>query len=63
MVLFFIIYADLFFHMVEILRHFYLQLLNISQVLLKQEYLLRFLVLNGKRHKYILEYTLFRKSW
>lgn len=39
-----------FFHLVEILTHFYLQLLNISQVVLKQEYLLTFLVLNAKRH-------------
>lgn len=62
MVLFFIIYAYLFFHLVEILMHFYLQLLNISEVVLKQEYLLMFLVLNGKKHNYILEYTLFRKS-
>lgn len=62
MVLFFIIYADLFFHLVKILTSFYLQLLIISQVVLKWEYLLTFLVLNGKRHSYILEYTLFRKS-
>lgn len=62
MVLFFIIYADLFFHLVKILTHFYLQLLIISQVVLKWEYLLIFLVLIGKRHNYILEYTLFTKS-
>lgn len=62
MVLFFIIYSDLFFHLVKILTPFYLQLLIISQVVLKWEYLLMFLVLNGKRHNYILEYTLFRKS-